>query len=63
MIDSDILNRFLSADVPCQRCTKSMAVERLYYAVQEVTSIGYKCLSCGYEETRMPKTGGTIKED
>jgi hypothetical protein len=32
-----------------------MAVERVYFALNEVASVGYKCLSCGYEETR-PRT-------
>jgi hypothetical protein len=43
------------ADVPCPRCEKTMAFERLYYALNEVGSVGYKCLSCGYEETRPGK--------
>jgi hypothetical protein len=43
------------ADVPCPRCQKTMAFERLYYAVTEVASVGYKCLSCGYEETHPGK--------
>jgi hypothetical protein len=38
-------------EVPCVRCSKSMAIERVYFAVNEVASVGYKCLSCGYEET------------
>jgi rubredoxin len=42
-------------EVSCPRCAKSMAIERVYFAVNEVASIGYKCLSCGYEETQ-PRT-------
>jgi hypothetical protein len=52
MLQSNIPKKRPFADVPCPRCQKTMAFERLYYAVNEVASIGYKCLSCGYEETR-----------
>ena len=49
---SDILQEIVSVDVPCGRCARMMALQRLYFAVNEITSVGYKCLSCGYEETR-----------
>jgi hypothetical protein len=42
-------------DVPCPRCQKMMTFERLYYAMDEVASVTYKCLSCEYEETRPGK--------
>jgi len=52
------------AELPCARCGKSMAVERLFYALDKVVSVGYKCLSCGYEETRAADvTGDIIKTD
>jgi DNA-directed RNA polymerase subunit RPC12/RpoP len=44
--------------VHCMRCAKPMALDRLYYAVDQICSVGYKCLSCGYEETR-PQTAVT----
>jgi hypothetical protein len=48
---SDILQEIVSIEVPCGRCGRMMALQRLYFAVNEITSVGYKCLSCGYEET------------
>ena len=47
----DILQEIVSIEVPCGRCTRMMALQRLYFAVNEIISVGYKCLSCGYEET------------
>jgi hypothetical protein len=52
---SMIQNDAAFADVPCPRCEKTMGFERLYFAVNEVASIAYKCLPCGYEETRPPE--------
>jgi hypothetical protein len=49
---NDIIRKIVSEEKPCTRCAKSMAIDRLYYAVNEIASIGYNCLSCGYEETR-----------
>jgi hypothetical protein len=40
-----------------------MAIDRLYYAVDTVISVGYKCLSCGYEESHAVVAGDTIKTD
>jgi hypothetical protein len=52
---NDIIREIASIEIPCMRCAKSMALERLYYAVDQICSVGYKCLSCGYEETRPQK--------
>jgi hypothetical protein len=52
---NDILKESAFPDVPCPRCQKMMAFERLYYAMDEVASVTYKCLSCEYEETRPGK--------
>jgi hypothetical protein len=52
---NSILNKIAFPDVSCARCEKTMAFERMYYALNEVASVGYKCLSCGYEETRPGK--------
>jgi hypothetical protein len=52
MEPDNVSREIASAEVPCRRCAKSMAIDRLYYAVNEIASVGYKCLSCGYEETR-----------
>jgi DNA-directed RNA polymerase subunit RPC12/RpoP len=49
------------AEVACQRCARGIAVERLYYALNEIASVGYKCLSCGYEETQ-PRTLPDLEE-
>jgi hypothetical protein len=54
---SDILQEIASVEVRCERCAKQMALQRLNFAINEVTSVGYKCLSCGYEETR-PRSPG-----
>src|SRR4029079_18746339 len=40
------------------RTPASSSQIRLYYAVDQICSVGYKCLSCGYEETR-PQTAVT----
>jgi len=56
---NDIIRKTPSVEVSCMRCAKSsMALDRLYYAVDQICSVGYKCLSCGYEETR-PQTAVT----
>jgi DNA-directed RNA polymerase subunit M/transcription elongation factor TFIIS len=55
MPQNNILKEISFPDVPCRRCEKTMAFERLYYAVADVAAVQYKCLSCGYEETRPGK--------
>jgi Zn ribbon nucleic-acid-binding protein len=61
MTQSRIPKELLFKDAPCPRCQKMMAFDRLYYAVNEVASVGYKCLSCGYEETQ-PRTPPELPE-
>jgi hypothetical protein len=58
----DFIRRVAPADLACSRCTKSMAIGRLYYAVDTVTSVGYKCLYCGHEESHAV-VGDIIKTD
>jgi hypothetical protein len=54
----DFFQKITSVEMGCPRCSKSMAIERVYFAVNQVASVGYKCLSCGYEETRPPTSSG-----
>jgi uncharacterized Zn finger protein len=42
-----------SVEVPCERCSKEMALQRVYFADDKLSSIDYKCLSCGHEEIRL----------
>jgi hypothetical protein len=51
----DIRKETTFPNVPCPRCQKMMALEGLYYAMDEVASVSYKCHSCAYEETRPGK--------
>jgi hypothetical protein len=51
---TDHFKRVASIEVPCERCSRAMAIQRLYYADPAIgfSSIDYKCLSCGHQETR-----------
>jgi hypothetical protein len=63
MEPGEFIRRVAPTELACSRCTKSMAIDRLYYAVDTVISVGYKCLSCGHEESHAVVAGDTIKTD
>ena len=53
MKPTDDWSRAAFADVFCERCSRPMAIQRLRYAdpAAGFSSIDYKCLSCGHEDT------------
>jgi DNA-directed RNA polymerase subunit RPC12/RpoP len=54
MEPADHFKHVASVDVPCARCSRAMAIQRVNYVdlSTEFSSIDYKCLSCGHEEAR-----------
>lgn len=54
MQPSDHFKRVASVDVPCARCSRTMAIQRFNYTGPSagLSSIDFKCLSCGHEQMR-----------
>ena len=50
---SDSIRRVApTQDLACVRCGKPTAINRVFFAEDAVETVGYRCLSCGFEETR-----------